>query len=64
MDWLNKYNYQYLLDEKRWIKLNQFPKAVGRTYKTFEKNNTFYVVGIKGISTLKKEVYKFPSIKK
>ena len=25
-DRMNKYNYQYLLNEKRWIKLNKFPK--------------------------------------
>ena len=58
---MNKYNYQYSFDEKRWIKLNQFPKSVGSVRGIFEIKNTYYVVGVKGISTLKNEFYKFPS---
>ena len=30
-DCFNKINYQYLLDEKRWIRLNKFPQTVVNT---------------------------------
>ena len=62
-DWMNKYNYQYLLDENRWIKLNKFPKSVSYICGILEINDDFYVIGSKGISTLNNEVYKFPSNK-
>ena len=56
-------NYQYLLDEKRWIKLNKFPQTVGWIRGMFEINNVFYVVGEKGISTLNNDFVKFPTNK-
>ena len=62
-DWFNNISYQYLLDEKRWVKLNKFPESVGRINNIFEIKNTCYVVGSKGISTLNNEFYKFPSNK-
>ena len=53
----------FLLDEKRWIKSNKFAESVDRIYKILKINNTCYVVGHKGISTLNHEFYKFPSNK-
>ena len=61
---LNRNNYQYLLGEKAWIKLNKFPQSVGSILEIFEINNIFYLVGTKGISTLNNEIYTFPSNKK
>ena len=60
---MDKYNYQYSLDEKRWIKSTNFAKSVGRIHKILKINNTSYVVGHKGISTLNDEYYKFRSNK-
>ena len=57
----NKLNYQYLLDDKNWVKINKFPDSVGDIYGVFEIDNVFYVVGDKGIATLNKEFYKLPS---
>ena len=62
-DFFNQYNYQYLLDEKRWVKLNKFPQSVGSIFEIVEINNIFYVIGSKGISTLNNEFHKFPSNK-
>ena len=59
----NNHNYQYLLDEKKWVKINDFPKSVGEICGIHEVNNVFYVVGKKGISTLNNEFYKFLSSK-
>ena len=52
-----------MLDEKRWVKLNNFPHSVGDVRGIFEINKTCYVVGNKGISTLNNEFYKYPSNK-
>ena len=60
---MKNFSYQYLLDEKRWIKLNQLPESVVIIYNTFEINNTCYVVGTEGISTLNNEFHKYPSNK-
>ena len=54
-------NYQYLLDEKKWVQINKFPKSVGKIFGVFEINDVFYVVGRKGISTLNNEFYEFPT---
>ena len=51
-------NYQYLLDEKRWSKLNKFPNSVDFICEMFEIKNVFYVIGSKGISTINNEFYK------
>ena len=50
-----------MLGEKRWLKLNNFSHSAGYAHAVFEINNTCYVVGTKGISTLNNEVYTFPS---
>ena len=60
---MNENNYQYLLDEKRWIKSNKFPESVSLIYNIFEINNTCYIVGTKGISTINNEFYKYSSNK-
>jgi len=62
-DECNKNNYQYLLEEKKWVQIKKFPESVGRIRSIHEINNAFYVVGKKGISTLNNEFYKFPSNK-
>ena len=62
-DVYNSNNYQYLLDEKRWTKLNKFPEAITYIRGILEIINVFYVIGNKEISTLNNEVYKFPSNK-
>ena len=51
------------MDEKRWIKLNTFPESVGKISGMCEINNVFYVVGHRGISTLKNEVYEIQTNK-
>ena len=42
-DFLNRHNYQYLLDESKWVKLNTFPKTEGKICGIFENNNTLSV---------------------
>ena len=59
----NETNYQYLLEEKIWIKLSNFPQSVGWRYGIFEINNTYYVVGNDGITTPNNVFHKFPSNK-
>ena len=62
-DFWNQNNYQYLLDEKKWVKINKFPGYIPNVFGIHEINNVFYVVGQQGISTLNNEFYKFPSYK-
>ena len=64
----DRYTYQYLLDDKKWVKINKsknwvknFPESVGDICGMYEIDNTFHVVGNKGISTLNKEFCEFPS---
>ena len=56
----NDHNYQYLLDEKKWVKIKKFSESVGIIFGIHEINNVFYVIGAKGISTLNNEFYEFP----
>ena len=49
-----------MLEEKKWVKINEFNKSVGNIYGIHEVNNVFYVVGEYGISTLNNEFYEFP----
>ena len=60
---LDKENYQYLLEHKKWIKIEKLSQPVGNVCGVHEINNTFYVVGRKGISTLNNEVYEYSSNK-
>ena len=57
----NEYSYQYLLDDRKWVKINKFPQSVGDICDIYEINNRVYVVDTKGISTLDNEFYKLPS---
>ena len=50
-----------MFDEKGWIKLHQFQGTEGTISGIFEINNIFYVVNIRGISTLNNEFYKYQS---
>ena len=52
-----------MLDDKKWVKLNNFPRSIFQIGEVFEINNVLYIVGYEGISTLKNEFYKFPSNK-
>ena len=66
-DRCNRNTYQYLLDDKKWVKIinnnrfKRFPESVGEICGIHEIDNVFYVVGNKGILTLNNELYKFPS---
>ena len=68
-DRCNIYIYQYLLDDKKWSKINKsknwvkkFPGSLGMAIcGMYEIDNIFYVASSKGISTLNNEFYKFPS---
>ena len=42
-DFLNRHNYQYLLDESKWVKLKNFPETGGKICGIFENNNTLSV---------------------
>ena len=50
-----------MLDDKKWVKLNNFTESVGDIGGIYEINNVCYVVGGNGISTLNNNFYKFPS---
>ena len=55
-----------MLDEKRWVQLNKFPKSVELICGMCETNKVFYVVGSTGISTSINNLtltYKFASNK-
>ena len=56
----NEYSYQYLLDDKKWVRINKYPQLVGDICGIYEINNKVYVVDAKGISTLDNEFYKLP----
>ena len=51
-----------MLDDKKWEEINKFPDSVGYITGLHEINNVFYVVGVKGISTLNYEFHEFPPI--
>ena len=51
-------SYQYLLDDKKWVRINKYPQLVGDICGIYEINNKIYVVDKKGISTLDNEFYK------
>ena len=59
-NYFNKKSYQYLLDEKKWVKINNFPQTVGGINGVFEINNALHVVGENGISTIDNQHYKLP----
>ena len=44
-DKFNKNNYQYLLDEKKWVKIKEFPESVGEIRGIHEIVKVFYLVG-------------------
>ena len=54
-------SYQYLLDDKMWVRINNYPQLVGKICGIHEINNKVYVVDKKGISTLDNDFYKLPS---
>ena len=56
-----EYSYQYLLDDKMWVRINNYPQLVGKICGIHEINNKVYVVDKKGISTLDNDFYKLPS---
>ena len=58
-------NYQFLLDEKKWVKVKKFPESPENVhvYGVFEISNVIYVVRGNGILTLSNEVHKLPSNK-
>ena len=60
----NKDNYQYLLDDKKWVKFNKLPSSVGKIWKIHQIDNEFYTIGNKGISTFNDEFYEFSKINK
>ena len=55
-----EYSYQYLIDDKKWVRINNYPQLVGEIFGIYEINNKVYVVDKKGISTLDNEFYKLP----
>ena len=57
-DYLNKHNYQYLFDELKWVKLNNFPKTDGKIFGIFENNN------ILSVCVNNSELNRLPSNKK
>ena len=57
-DKFNNDTYQYLLDNKKWVKLNEFPESVDKICGFFEINDVFYIVGNKGISALNENIFK------
>ena len=59
-----EYSYQYLLDDKKWARINNYPQLVGDICGIHEINNKVYVVDKKGISTLDNDFYKLPSDKR
>ena len=54
-DRYNNHHYQYVLDNKKWIKLYKFPDSVVYIHDIFESDNVFYVVSNRGISTINDE---------
>ena len=41
----NEHNYQYLLDDKKWVKIKNFTKSVGEIRGIHEIVKVFYLVG-------------------
>ena len=59
-----EYSYQYLIDDKKWVRINKYPQLVGDIRGIYEINDKVYVIDMKGISTLDNEFYKLPSVEK